>query len=312
MLSAMRPRRTLFAPLALLAVCGGAWAQSPQVFQFFASAADATGAPVTDLRPQDVVVLENLARQQVAKVEPVSVPVKLTIAIDNSGDSAEALAHYRSGLTGLVEALPPDVEVTLITTAPQPRFVLRASTDRVRILRAINGFATEPGRPRFTDALVEFGRRLQQEAKDPRVGPYVPVLLMVSTTAVEQTSYESREIDNAVNFMVNRRARLIVAIMSTRTGQAALPETVDASLQGIVAIPIVKATNGRYEALSASSRIATLLPELGREVAALHARHANQFRVTVERSAAGPPQNVRIQVAREGVKGVFTYDGYLP
>ena len=69
-------------------------------------------------------------RQQVVKVEPLAIPMKLTIAVDNGLDSADVLAHYRSGLTGLVKALPPDVEITLITTAPQPRTVVRPTTDR--------------------------------------------------------------------------------------------------------------------------------------------------------------------------------------
>ena len=141
-------------------------AQTPQVFQFFVSASDAAGAPVTDLRPEDVVMSENGVRQQVVKVEPLAIPMKLTIAVDNGLDSADALAHYRSGLTGLVEALPPDVEITLITTAPQPRTVVRPTTNRTQILRGVNGFAPEQARPRFSDALVEYSERLQHEPKD--------------------------------------------------------------------------------------------------------------------------------------------------
>jgi hypothetical protein len=288
------------------------FAQTPQVFEFFVSAADATGKPVTDLRPQDVVMSENGVRQQVVKVERQAVPIKITITVDNSQDSAEALAHYRAGLAGLVEGLPRDVEVTLITTAPQPRTVLRPSSDRTQILRAINGFAPEPGRPRFTEALVEFSERLQKEARDRTVAPYVPVLIMLSTTAVEQNSYEAAAITKAANFLVTRRARVNVIVLSTRTGQATSPETIDASMQGIIAMPIVKATNGRYQSLAATSRLTTLLPEWGRDLAALHDRQINQVRVTVERARGGELQNPRIQLARPDLDGLVTFDGHLP
>jgi hypothetical protein len=107
-------------------------AQSPQVFQFVLSATDRNGAPVGDLHPEDIVMSEDGEKQQIAKVEALSVPMKLTIAVDNSAASAAALDNFRDGLAGLVEALPPDVEVTLIAITPQPRTVVKSTTDRTQ------------------------------------------------------------------------------------------------------------------------------------------------------------------------------------
>jgi hypothetical protein len=304
--------RSVALLVTALALCEVLSAQAPRTFQFAVSASDASGAPVTDLKPEDVVMTENGVRQQVVKVEPLSVPIKLTLAIDNGLDSTDALVHYRAGLTGLVEALPPDVEITLITIAPQPRAVVRPTTDRAQVLRAINGFAPEQAAPRFTDALVEFSQRLQREVKDKKVPLYVPVMVMLSTTSVQQTSYEPPEVTKAVNFLVSRRARLNMIVMSTRTGQATSPETLNASVQAIIGIPVVKATNGRYESLAVSSRLATLLPEWGKDLAALHQRQSNQVRVTVERAQAGELQNPRIELARTGLNGQVTIDGFLP
>ena len=304
--------RSVALLVTTLALCEVLSAQGPRTFQFAVSASDASGAPVTDLKPEDVVMTENGVRQQVVKVEPLSVPIKLTLVIDNGLDSTDALVHYRAGLTGLVEALPPDVEITLITIAPQPRAVVRPTTDRAQVLRAINGFAPEQAAPRFTDALVEFSQRLQREVKDKKVPLYVPVMVMLSTTSVQQTSYEPPEVTKAVNFLVSRRARLNMIVMSTRTGQATSPETLNASVQAIIGIPVVKATNGRYESLAVSSRLATLLPEWGKDLAALHQRQSNQVRVTVERAQAGELQNPRIELARTGLNGQVTIDGFLP
>ena len=281
-------------------------------FQFYVSASNPTGAPVTDLRTEDVLMSENGVQQQVVKIEPVSIPMKLTIAVDNGIDSSDALVHYRAGLTGLVEALPPDVEVTLITIAPQPRVVVK-STDRTQVLRGVNGFAPEQARPRFTDALVESSKDLEKESKNKNARPYyVPILLMLSTAANESSSYQPKEIEKAVGFLVTRKARLNVVMMSTRTGQASSVETLNSQLQAIIAIPAVKMTNGRYEALAVSSRVATLLPEWGKDLASLHTRQANQFRVTVERKSGGPLQSPRIELARQGLAGTVSIDGYLP
>ena len=310
----MKFNRSAAAIAAALVTSAVVWvsAQTPQVFQFVVSASDATGAPVTDLRPDDVVMSESGVPQQVVKVEPLAVPMKLTIAVDNGLNSGDALAHYRSGLTGLVEALPADVEITLIATAPQPRTVVRPTTDRAQILRGINGFATEQARPRFSDALVEYSERLQREAKDAKASPYLPVLLMLSTAGTERGTYQPKQIQEAVAFLVTRRAKVNAIIMAPRAGDVTSVAGLDQSLQSIVARPAAKATNGRYEALSGASRLATLLPEWGRDLAVLHARQTKQFRVTVQRARGGDLQNPRIELARPGLTGSVTVDGYLP
>ena len=47
-------------------------------------------------------------------------------------------------------------------------------------------------------------------------------------------------------------------------------------------------------------------------MAALHRRQANQFRVTVERAKGGELQNPRVELARPGLNGQVTIDGFLP
>src|SRR5262245_44075847 len=156
-------------------------AQTP--FQFVVSATDASGAPAKSLTPDDLIMTENGVRVPISKVEPYSLPLKVTVTVDNGSDITDALGHIRTGLKGFIEALPNDVEITLISTSPQPRTVVKPTTDRTQILRGVNGFAPEPDqRPRFTDALVEFGQRLKREERDLKSGKikaYAPILVMV-------------------------------------------------------------------------------------------------------------------------------------
>jgi hypothetical protein len=307
-----RCNRRSVAMAAALVASAGVWLSAQTQFQFVVSAVDANGSPVTDIRREDVLMSEDGVRQEVVKVEPLAIPMKLTIAVDNGLDSDDAIAHYRSGLTGLVEAMPPDVEVTLISTAPQPRMVVRPTTDRTQILRGISGFAPERSRPRFTDTLVEYSKRLEQEAKDKKAAPYLPVLVMVSTAATETTTYQPDQIQKAVEFLVKRHAKFNAIIVSTRVADVTTVAGLDSSLQSRVALPSTKATNGRYEALALPNRLATLLPEWGRDLAALHAKQIKQFRVTVERTRGGDLKNPQIELARPGLNGTVTVDGYLP
>jgi hypothetical protein len=281
----------------------------PNRFQFIVSATDQSGTPVTDLTAEEVVMTENGAAARIVKVEPYGIPVKLTIAVDNGPDSREAVAHYRTGLTGLVEALPPDVEVTLITITP-PRMVVRPTTNREQILRGVNGFGPAQENPRFTDALVEYSQRLERELRDKKGTPdSLPIFVMVSTTAQEAFNYQGPEVEKALNFLATRKARLVVAIAQMRPGIRG--GDIESSRQAIIAAPATKATRGRYETMSSSSRLATLLPEFGEQIADLHAQHVNQFRVTVERAnnLTGPFQNLQIQLTRQGLRGGVSSDG---
>src|SRR5687768_7049531 len=138
----MVPRVCLL--VVAFAVALGAQQVQPNQLQLFISAVDAAGAPVTDLKPEEIAMTENGAPGKVVSLERYNLPVKLTITVDNGTESVTALDAIRTGLTSLVGALPPDVEVTLITTAPQPSMFLRPTTDRAQILRAISRFGVEP------------------------------------------------------------------------------------------------------------------------------------------------------------------------
>ena len=283
-----------------------------QTFQFFISVADATGQPVTDITQKDVVMSENKEPNEIAKVEPFRMPVKLTIAVDNGPASGDALPHYRSGLAAMVKALPTDMEIALITTAPQPRFVVQMGTDRERLNRGINGFAPESESPRFTDTIVEFSKRHEKELQDKKnVIDSIPVLMLLSTTTNEASSYEVPEVTKALRFLQQRRAKAYITMVAQRSNVSDASQ-INESRQAMIGIPLVKGTNGKYEALAISNRLTTLLPEWGQEIAALHLRNANQFRVTVNRKATGALQNPAVEVTRAGLKGTVSLDGYLP
>jgi hypothetical protein len=310
----MSRRTTIVFLVVALAVSSTAWlsGQAGSAFQFIVSATNAAGDPVADLKPEDVLMSEKAGKATVTKVEPFAFPVKVTIAVDNGQDSALALPNYRNGLKGFVEAFPADTEMTIITTSPQPRMVVKESTDRAVILRGVNGFAPESERPRFTDALVEYSQRLEKELKDPKFKLYVPIMLMVSTAGNETVSYQPAEIQRAVQFLLSRKAKLYVTVNSTRSGDASATADINTNRQALLAIPTTKALDGRYEALAIFNRLDTLLPEMGKELAAYAKRLGTQYRVTVQRAGSGPPQEPQIGLSRDGLTGLVTLDGYFP
>jgi len=248
-------------------------------------------------------MLENGVANEIVKIEPFHIPVKLTIAVDNGIHSSAALAHYRSGLEGLAKTLPPEVEVALVTMAPQPRFVVTSTLDRSRLRRGFNGFAPEEATPRFADTLVEFATRLQDEFMRTRRFDSLPILILISTTSSEHTSYQTSQIGAAVQFLETRKAKVFVTMTTTNQGTQ--------GQQPLLGIHVTKVTGGRYEALANSSRLATLLPEYGAEIAALHRQRHNQLLVTALRQEGvkGQLQNPRIELTRPNVTGEVSFDG---
>ncbi len=221
-------------------------------------------------------------------------------------------SHYRAGLTGLVEGLPRDVEVTIITTTPQPRMVVRPTADRTQILRAITGFAPEQRRPRFTEALVEFSERSARSAGPPgrsmRAG--ADHALDDSGRAEQLSAGRShqgrqflsgaprpRQRDRHVHAhgpgdAGNDRCLLFrasIAMPGRQGDERPLPVACGLEPPGDAAAGVGTST----------SAVAAGVLEI------------NQVRGRLERTPGGELQNPRIELARPGLDGVVTIDGHL-
>ena len=296
-----------FAGAAIVAV----QAQGPVTL--YVSAIDANGATVSDIKPDEFSYKEAGQAGKVTSMEKFSLPMKVTIIVDNSSDSGTALSSYRTGLTDMVAALPADVEVTLITMAPQPRMVVKPTTNREEINRGITRFAPEQERARFTDSLVEYSKRLDKERSDSKEKrlSYSPALVMVSTTAAESTSYQMGDTEKAMGVIANTGTRVMVAMTTTKIGSSEAVEDMNSGRQALIAIPLVKATRGRYEALAQFNRLATLLPEFGKNLAEAHKRQVDQVKVTIERPAGstGPLKDLDVRLLRAGLNGAVSGDG---
>lgn len=281
----------------------------PNQLLVFISAVDASGAPVTDLKPEEIAMTENGAPGKVVSLDRHSLPIKLTIAVDNGMGSITALDALRTGLTGLVEALPRDVEVTLITMS-QPQTVVRPTTDRAQITLGISRFGPESRAiAKFSETLVEYAQRLDRDFRDKKL-TYSPMLVLVSTPTPELEDVQPDTIQKALNTLLTRAARVSVIMFTTTTNTESVAN-MKQGRQAVIATPIVKASNGKFETLVAFSRLATILPEWGKEIAVSHAKQTNQFRALIDRpgGATGSLNNLSLRLTRPGLTGSVSPDG---
>jgi len=260
--------------------------------QLYATILDSSGAPPASLAPEDVRVLENDVEAKVLKVEPIEWTTKVQILLDNgSGIGSANLNQLRNGLRGLLEALPPGIETTIVTTAPQPRFLVRATTDRQALLAGIDRLAPDSTVGRFVESLGEALQRFERDKTD-----FFGVIVTLGTT-----QGDNRVLDRDVNQIFERAQKkptTVHVVMVSASGQSAS----GGAVQTEVGINIAKMTNGRYESIAAPSRIGTLLPEIGAQVAKGAQGQNKQFRITAERPGGKSDAPSKISMgARNGL-----------
>ncbi len=251
-------------------------AQAPKQIQLFASIVDGTGAPAKTVEIGDLRLMENDVEAKVTKVEPVNWPVKLQILVDNGvglGGNGANIVHLKAGVKGLLEALPENLEVTLVSTAPQPRFLVRPTTDRAAMMKGLDLLSTDSGAGRFVESLNEATQRIEKDKTD-----YFPVIVSVATTAGDRDVR-----DNDVNKMMQRLEQrpTTVHVVLFNSGQSSS----GGANQTNIGMNVTKFTGGKFENINSPTRIATLLPELGAQVATAVERQSHQFRITADRPA---------------------------
>jgi hypothetical protein len=332
-----RSRRGIACAAAAVLVAGAATVlRAQQRFDIFLLAFDNKGFAVTDLKAEELQFREDDKPGTVVRLDRYRWPVKVTVLVDNgrggvagvgtgslagAGGTADCssnnLVHYRNGLKKMFEALPTDVEVTLIATAPNPRYLVKPTADPVQIQKGVNLLVPDNEFVgRFTDSLTEYAQRLDIEFKQltrEERPPYLPVLVVVGSTAVDGSHIERDRAQRMLNSLRNYGVWTNFVMVSP-CSRAAID--LDEGNTVLVAKAVQEATRGRYESIASggTSRLATLLPEIGQQIASRHLKQMLQYRVTLERpaGATGNFGNTGISLAREGVQYLMSLDGTYP
>ena len=125
---------------------------------------------VTSLDAARVNLTENGTAVKVLKVEPVNRVPKGHLLVDAGiGLPPEALGELRKGLHGLVDALPDDLWVSVVTTSPQPRFIERGTAGRDKLHKAVDLIASDSGSDRFLESLFEVIERIDKDRDSTNV-----------------------------------------------------------------------------------------------------------------------------------------------
>jgi hypothetical protein len=292
----------------------------------FLFAVDKQGVPLLDLEASDISIKEDVGPSDIVSVRRFGWPLKVTVLLDNGPGMGDALVHLRTGLKKFFAGLPPDVPVSLLTTAPAPRFLVRNSKDRTQIERAVNQITIDrDAYGRFSDSLIEYSRRLDEEFRHVsavQMPPYLPVLVSIATTH-QDGSQVMRDANEKMILSLRKHLVWTNMLMVTPGRVPTVPGELpiiefDEGQNASIAKYVQDATAGFYVPITnagTSSLSTTLLPELAQEITLRYIRQMMQHQIVMERpaGASGPMKNFALTLLnRPGAKIVVSTDGNMP
>jgi hypothetical protein len=293
----------------LIAAISVASVNAQQQITFFLSATSLTGEPVADLKPEDVAVAEDGKPASILKMAPVNWPIKVTVLVDNGFETGQILSQYRSGLKAFLGGLPSGVEVSVLTLAPQPRWLIRPTSDVEQLQKSVDRLVPEQSSSsRMVEGLIEVANRIEQENRKQVV--YFPVVVVLSTTGPEGSTAREAEVDKMARQLQTYPARVHVIMLSATATQGSLT----GARQVHVGKSVADLTGGRYEGIAAATRIPSLLGEFAEMIGDAHAFQSHQYIVTVQRpdGATGTLGQMMAGPKRTGVRLTPTAQGLKP
>jgi hypothetical protein len=278
----MRFRGTAWLALMLSLVAADAYAQKTLAFLATVSPA---GKEIADVTADDVQVTENGQRLKVSKVEIIERTPKLQLLIDNGvGFPSSNLGDLRNGIKAFLNSLPNELEVTIVTTAPNPRMLQAATTDKVKLLSAIDRLVPDQGSGRFTDSLFEATERIEKD-KDEKAAYSI---VTIGTTQGDLTVRDDfiKKIGERVQ---KRSIPVYVILFSTLRGSTT------GGVQQDLGTAAAAMGGGRIEVLNAPTRLVSLLPELG-EYLSTTMKAGKQMSVIIDRPNGGALGEIGMQI----------------
>jgi hypothetical protein len=287
--------RYIALTVAVLLV-GAPWAAAQKTQQIFVKATGPSGA-ITDLQIGDVTVLEDGTATKVVKLEPAG-PMKIQVLLDNGPVNTTPINSLRDGLKAFFEKIPEGVEMSLYTTAPQGRPIVKSTTDKKKLIAGIDIIAPDRGAGLFFETLLDAVDRVNRDK-----APGFPLILMIGSDVGAENIKDNDVTDVQQKIFKNLITIHVVLVTGGSSGSSR------SGAQPEIGMTVTRVTGGRYENINGVTRLATLLPEFGDRIAQAALQERDWYRVTYE-SSGKKGTNIGVSVARGTVS--VSRDGRMP
>ncbi len=299
----LRRARTALYTAALVLLAGASSAEA-QEHTLHVAVADAQGNPVPGLTEDDIIVQWDGESLETTEFEFIDWPVRLTVFIDNGDNATSLIPQVREGLRALLRELPAEMEIAMLTTGRQPRWVTRHTTDREELEGNIPNISPDSGAgATFNDALIEETNRIHDD--DDR--EYYPVIIMVATDGADLSRSQQGRVDQMVERMVENSVEVhtLLFVSGNALGSGSMAAGVGEAL-----VPV---TRGTFERITVPSVVVERLEALGRDISRKHRFVSNQYRITYRQPRNASPQPaIGVATERAGLQMLPTLDGNVP
>ena len=123
--------------------------------------------PVTDVKPESLVVREDGTRREVLRVTPATSPMPVAVIIDNSTATTPNITDLRRGLTSFIKGIDGLGPVAIVTVAARPTIVRDYTTQQKDLLDSVNRLFAEPDSgATLLDAISDVSKGLARRETD--------------------------------------------------------------------------------------------------------------------------------------------------
>lgn len=282
------PDRLLLTGLAVAAFTSAALAQATERVLYVRAVEARTSTPVEALQPDDVRVTEDGRVREVLRVTPATSPMPVAVLVDNQAGAQATIADLRRGLTAFLTAIDGVGPVALITVADRPTILQDYTTDKGRLLAAVNRvFAQPDSGATMLDAIQDVSRGLRRREEDRAA---------IVLVTLELAEFSTLHFSQVLDALHEAGAMMSAVVLQNPSGSI---QNDAGRNRAMVLDQGVKETGGlRVDVLTSMSYTGAL------EQVASALRH--QHRVVYARpQMLIPPERIRVEAAREG----FTITG---
>jgi len=284
--------RRVFPTAVLTALLLGASALvTAQAIQksMYVSVVDASGAPVANVTPSDLVVREDNVAREILRIAPADEPMQIEILVDNSQAARGYIADMRAALPPFVDALlaPNEAgrrnEIALVALGERPTTLVEPTFDGEQLHKGIDKLFAQSGSGTYLlDGIIEVCQGFKKR------GALRPVIVAITTEGPE---FSSRHFDLVLGPLHDTGAAfhaIVVGPMSSDVSD-------EARDRGIVLDQGTLTTGGRLDHLLTSLALRGKLKQVADDL-------THQYLVTFARpQSLIPPQRTTVAAVKSGI-----------
>jgi hypothetical protein len=253
----------------------------------YVSVVDKDGAPVADVKPDDLIVREDGVAREVLRVEPATDPMQVALLVDNSQAATEAVQYLRDAIGPFVDALTAKGhQVSFVTLADRPTLVVNATSDATALKKKGSErlFAQSGAGMYLLEGLIETTKGFEKNDA-PR-----PVIVSVTT---EGTEFSNQSYDHVIEALKKSGASYYALVLTE--GAEANPSSDEVRNRNVVLDRGTRETGGHREIVISNMAVGRALSKIATElVSTQKVTYASPERLI-------PAERIAIEAKRAGL-----------